>query len=497
MDKHTIIIGSGLGGLACGYILAKNGYRVTILEKNAQLGGCLQTFVRHGVKFETGMHYIGSMDEGQVLHRFFRYLSLFADVKLSPLDRQAYDTITIGDRRFCFANGVDSFVEQLAQQFPNERQNLHRYWHTIKDVAQHSPLYSLQYDSSMRLLSPTYIMQSASNFIDSTIADPLLRAVLAGNLPLYAGVQGVTPLYTHALVNDFYNQSTYRIVGSSGCIAQSLVKSIRAMGGTVRANAAVSKISCDELKATSVSLRDGEEIRGDCFISNVHPVRLNEMLDTHLFRKAYRDRIDALENTVGNFTVYIEFKKNTVPYLNTNSYYYRNASHVWQGTQDKAAQTFNSFLYMHLCTAPLQQFAEGAILMTYMSYKDVAEWKGTPIGQRGEAYSALKQQKAEQLLALLEQQFPGTHAGIERFHTSTPLTYEDYTGTKEGSMYGILRNCNEPVKTQVSQRTKVPNLFQTGQNINSHGILGTIIGAIITSGELLGVGNVVKQIKET
>ncbi|MDR2813769.1 MAG: FAD-dependent oxidoreductase, partial [Prevotellaceae bacterium] len=46
MDKHVVIIGSGLGGLTCGYMLSKNGYRVSVLEKNAQLGGCLQTFAR-------------------------------------------------------------------------------------------------------------------------------------------------------------------------------------------------------------------------------------------------------------------------------------------------------------------------------------------------------------------------------------------------------------------------------------------------------------------
>ncbi|HPT12003.1 MAG TPA: NAD(P)-binding protein, partial [Bacteroidales bacterium] len=67
----VIIIGSGLGGLVCGYILSKNGYKVGIFEKNNQIGGCLQTFKRKGVSFDTGMHYIGSMEEGQILHRFF------------------------------------------------------------------------------------------------------------------------------------------------------------------------------------------------------------------------------------------------------------------------------------------------------------------------------------------------------------------------------------------------------------------------------------------
>lgn len=32
-SKKIIIIGSGLGGLACGAILAKNGYTVAVLEQ--------------------------------------------------------------------------------------------------------------------------------------------------------------------------------------------------------------------------------------------------------------------------------------------------------------------------------------------------------------------------------------------------------------------------------------------------------------------------------
>ena len=73
MSKQKIvIIGSGLGGLSCGLILCRNGYDVTILEQGAQVGGCLQCFTRQGTKFETGMHFVGSADEGQVLNRLLR-----------------------------------------------------------------------------------------------------------------------------------------------------------------------------------------------------------------------------------------------------------------------------------------------------------------------------------------------------------------------------------------------------------------------------------------
>jgi all-trans-retinol 13,14-reductase len=130
-----------------------------------------------------------------------------------------------------------------------------------------------------------------------------------------------------------------------------------------------------------------------------------------------------------------------------------------------------------------------------MNFEDVARWAGTKVGRRGADYEEFKQEKAEKLLDLLERQIPGTRQNIEHYYTSSPLTYSDYTGTERGSMYGVLRDCNESIHSLVSQRTRIPNLFQTGQNVNSHGILGVIIGSIITSGELLGVNSIVEQIR--
>ena len=80
-----MIIGSGLGGLSCGYILQRNGFDVTIYEKNPVLGGCLQCFRRKGAVFETGMHFIGSAAPGQTMDRMMQYMGIASDVRLSRL----------------------------------------------------------------------------------------------------------------------------------------------------------------------------------------------------------------------------------------------------------------------------------------------------------------------------------------------------------------------------------------------------------------------------
>ncbi|MDR1654185.1 MAG: NAD(P)/FAD-dependent oxidoreductase [Prevotellaceae bacterium] len=494
-DKHVIIVGSGLGGLVCGYILAKNGFRVTVLEKNGQAGGCLQTFSRGGVKFETGMHYIGSMDRGQTLYKFFNYLSLLPDIQLSRLNTDCYDIISIGGQKFPFANGKENFVQTLAEFFPQEKENLQKYFDVVSDVAQKSPLYSLNFSNSPVFLNAGYIQQSANGFIESATDNSLLQSVLSGNVPLYAGVYGKTPLYIHALITHFYNNSAFRIVGGSDIIVRSLANSIKKMGGEVLTNKEVTKINCNSANAVSVSLKSGDTFSADFFISNTHPVRMLELLDTNLIRKAYRHRIQELSNTTGIFTVYIRFKKGTMPYLNSNFYFYKNENTAWNSVNYDPKAYPDSFLYMHQCTQSDQIFAEGAVLMAYMNFEEVERWKGTKTGSRGADYKDFKRCRAEEALLLLEKQLPGTINCIAEYYTSTPLTYFDYTGTERGSMYGVLRDCNYPVQTLVSQRTKIPNLFQTGQNINSHGILGVIIGAVITSGELLGINSVIEQVR--
>ena len=92
MKFDTVIIGAGLGGLQCAYILAKHGQNVCVVEKNAQIGGCLQTFKRGNHYFDTGFHYVGGLSEGQPLYRLFEYFQLLK-LPWYQLDTNAFDEV--------------------------------------------------------------------------------------------------------------------------------------------------------------------------------------------------------------------------------------------------------------------------------------------------------------------------------------------------------------------------------------------------------------------
>ena len=485
MERKVVIIGSGLGGLSCGVILARKGYDVTVLEQGTQVGGCLQCFTRKGGKFETGMHFIGSASEGQTLDRLLSFLEVRPDITLSQLDSTGYDIVSICGQHFRFANGREAFINQMSSYFPSQRDALERYFDMVGKVASASSMHSLNHVETDAAVNLEFQMRTINEVIDSVITDPLLAKVLVGNLPLYAAEKDKTPFATHAFVMDFYNQSAYRIVGGSDQVAASLVKTISRYGGRVLTRSKATKIICDDTHATGVEVNGSAFVEADIVISDAHPMRTLELLDTNLIRPAFRKRINAIPQTVGGFSVYLRFKENTVPYLNSNFYSYLQGT-PWDCERYDEASWPKGYLYMHLCHEPQPQFAKTGVIISYMQMADVERWKGTKVGHRGEDYEAFKHEKAERLLAALEHEFPGLRNNIADYYTSTPLTYLDYTGTEGGSMYGIAKDVSLGAACRVPHRTRVPNVLQTGQNINSHGILGVLVGTIVTCTEIVG-----------
>ena len=91
------------------------------------------------------------------------------------------------------------------------------------------------------------------------------------------------------------------------------------------------------------------------------------------------------------------------------------------------------------------------------------------------------------MLSKLEERWPGIKAKILKYYTSTPLTFRDYTATFEGSAYGVLKDCNDPLQSIILPNTKISNLYFTGQNLNLHGIMGVTAAAVITCSEILGL----------
>jgi all-trans-retinol 13,14-reductase len=495
MKYDVVIIGSGLGGLQCGYILSQEGYNVCILEKNSQLGGCVQTFKRNNTVFDTGMHYIGSMDEGQVLNRFFRYFKLTDKLKLKRMDENGYEVVHHKDKEYKFAMDYDRFTETMAGYFPKEREALLKYTGKLKEISASVDLLNLRESSSHQTGYLDYFSVGIDDYLNSITKNETLKSVLLGLSPLYAGTKEQSPLYLPMIIHSSFINSAYRFIDGGSQISDLLSGYITGNGGTIIRKAEVTDLIFDSAKIKSVKINNSEIIEGDIFISNIHPKRLLKIAMNAPLRPAYRNRINSIDETIGAFTLYLSMKENAFEYLNYNTYAFKTDI-IWEGANYSKENWPRGYM-MHLSpSSKNEKYTDAVIVNTYMKWEDVKFWENTSVEKRGDDYKEFKRQKAEKLFDVLEGDFPGIRSKTDAYYTSTPLTYRDYIGSPTGGFYGMLKDYKNPLRSMVLPRTTISNLLHTGQNINIHGVIGVTICSILTCSEMLGTHYLLNKMRD-
>ncbi len=489
----VVIIGSGLGGLVCGVMLSREGYRVRVLEKNREIGGCLQTFRRNGRALDTGIHYIGSLDEGQILNQYFKYLGVMGSLDVTKMDVEAFDTVVLGDREYGLGMGYDRFAGNLKGRFPAESGNIDRFCALLQKVGGTMSIENLRRglisDDAMQ-----YMERPAFDTIDGMFDDPALKSVLGGTSLLYDGIKDKTSLYHYGMINHSFIESSYRFVGGAQQLADALARQIRSNGGEVVTGAEVTAIRVRDDRVGGVEVNGEEFVGAGHVISDIHPAATFDLVEkTPRIKKAYLTRLRSLENSCGVFSVYLAMKKNTVPYLNRN-YYVHEGGDTWLTGYDTVRDTPRVVLFNMQATDHGQEFADVASMLCPIGFAPFARWENTAVEHRGCDYLEFKARLAERIFEFVARRFPGLRGAVEHVYTTSPLSWRDYTATPGGSAYGIVKDFRSPFTTLIPINTRFENLLLTGQNINVHGALGVTVTAALTCSKLLGAEYIAKKI---
>ena len=495
MKKYdVIIIGGGIGGLASGIILSKEGLSVCVLEQHSVIGGCLQSFKRHGRTLDTGMHYIGSMGKDQIMYQYFKYFGITDDLRLHKLNDDGFDYFHFSDgESYCHAAGNERFVDTLSRRFPEDRKGIETIVNHMQNIGDMIAPEVLRSGKLYNRGGKDYTTVSAYSEIERNINNYRLRNVMAGNTGLYAGDKLTTSMYEYGVITHSYIQGAYAFEDGSQQLADLMVRQIERNGGEVRLNARVEKIHLEGDKAEYVELTSGERIFGERIISSIHPSTTFSILENNtVYKKAFFTRMNSLANTYGIFTTYLLMKPNTVKYENSNHFYF-NINDVWSLDYMYKGANIPGVL---MCMQPnsRNQYTDVISLLTPMPFEQCARWADTTIGRRGDDYKAFKEHFGNAVIDFVSQFNPNLKENIEFIHTASPLTYRDYTSTPEGSAYGLVKDCRNPLASLVFARTKISNLLITGQSLNIHGCLGATISAAVTCSEILGEEYLAKKI---
>ncbi|MFA6499871.1 MAG: NAD(P)/FAD-dependent oxidoreductase [Desulfurivibrionaceae bacterium] len=481
-SKDVLIIGSGIGGLSTAIILAKLGFDVTVLEKNLQPGGLMRSYTRDGIECAVGVHYLGSLDQGQILRKFFDYLGVTDAIPVSRMgengiiDRYIWGSSGNHPAMFDLPPGLDAFEENLKQTFPEQRHQINQIIDPIRKSA--DQLHSLDLLYSTQGIDSNFSMLDQSRplgaMLDYLHCSPGLRSVLAVpscwiGVPLHD-----CPAYYHNMALASYVSSSWRLQGSGSHMAEVLAERLKALGGRIVTGAEVNQIHVHSRIVTGLQLKSGECLTASTVIGAVHPKIILNMLPQGAVKPSYRERITNLKDTRSIFSVHARLDADAHPEVPYN---------IFKLSTDKDGNVPDLKYYQIR-----KSEKEGVNLLSILtSGKDEwwTPWAHTKSGRRGNDYLETKEQHALQLVAEAEEQF-GSFKGMKILDVYTPLTIRDWVNSPEGSAYGVQRSSSQMLATALLNRTAVKGLYLVGQNVMAPGIIGTILGSFATVKLILG-----------
>lgn len=454
----VLIIGSGLGGLECGALLAKRGFKVLVLEGSNQPGGCMQSFRRGGLHYDTGLHYVGGLAQGGAMHEAFAELGLL-DLPWQRMDED-FDHVIIGGRHFAFHQGYEAFVEGLAKDFPHQREALQSYVQRLQNITAED------------------MDVCAYDYLQETFSDELLLNVVSAAAMKTELRKESLPLFNFAHTCSSFIESSWRLKGDGNLLVRKLIGTIEEAGGEVRTNSKVVRLTETDGRISSAVCADGQTYEAEYFISDIHPAVLCDLLEgCPSVRKAFRRRMTFGENTCGMFTAQLSIKPESLRYFAHNVFVY-DKPNVWTMTEE------NDPVKGVMISARVPEDGSDNLrqidLLTPMPWHECQAWAETKVGRRGEDYKAFCQQKTKECIRLAERYIPGLSEMVEQCYTSTPLTYRDYLGSPEGGAFGMRKDCRCSMLSFHSVSTPLPNLLLTGQSIILPGIEGVTMTAFET-----------------
>jgi len=484
--EKVIIVGSGIGGLSTAIILAGLGYDVTVLEKNREPGGLLRSYTRDGIECATGVHYLGSLDKGQVLRKFFDYLGVQDKIPVSRMgtegviDRYLFNSPATHPAQFDLPASFAAYEANLKNAFPAEHACIEKVLEGI--LASSEQLHSLDVlyaENEFSLLDQT---EPYGEILDTLGCSPGLRSVLAIPSSWIGVPVSDCPAYYHNMALASYLSSSWRLEQSGAEMAAVLVDRLRELGGEVLCSAEVNHIDVHSRVVQGVTLQSGESLVAPIVIGALHPQVVLAMLPDGAVKPSYRNRITALQNTHSIFSVHARIDADMHPELPYNTF----------NVETDDAGNILDLKYYQFRKSERKNTTLLSILTS--GHDELwSQWTDSKTGRRGIGYREAKEKLASRLLLEAEELF-GSFGNLKILDVYTPLSIRDWVNSPDGSAYGVLRSSSQTLATALLNRTAVKGLYLAGQNVLAPGVIGTIMGSFSTVKLIIGPDEFRKRI---
>lgn len=481
-DTDVVIIGSGIGGLCCGALLAKYGLQVTVCESHSIPGGAAHAWERDGYHFESGPSLYSGMDArgtgANPLAHVFQAIG-------EDLDLVKYNTwnVMAPEGTFLTRIGNDNFYQVLEDmgKGAEAKADWARLQEVMKPLAKAAtviPPVAFRYDPGVVVSAlGRYLPQLVSGgpdalkltgpfskILDGCVTDPFIRNWMSLLCFLLSGLpaDGTIAAEVAFMFNEWYRPNCmldFPIGGSQAMVA-ALVRGIEKRGGRVLLNAHVERVTLDSRgRADGVSLRGGGRVAArQAVVTNASAWDSWKLLGDESSPSGVAGRMKAAAEGMppcpSFMHLHVGFDAAGLDDLELH--------HIIINSWDKGVDAEQNVVLVSIASVADPSMAPPGkhCLHAYLpATEPYSIWEG--LDRRSPEYAALKEERSAVLWAAAERIVPDIRRRAEVTMVGTPLTHSRFLRRHRGS-YGPAIKAGEALFP--GPTTPVPGLYACGDS---------------------------------
>ncbi len=498
----VVIIGAGIGGLACGALLAREGMKVLIAERHARVGGFVADYERKGYRFQVP-HMMGGCGPGGDISRILDHLGIRVDFReLQPMMRFIYP-----EHDITVPADLDEYAEVLKDAFQPQTANINRFFKAVRSVTDRMSMRltrrPLGFAGAMRMAaapftSPkalSYMMSGTSwkRVLDKYFTDEQLKTVLSTPW----GFLGAPPWDLSALsmfsMMKSFARGAYVPEGGFQLMADSFANAFTASGGTLLLEHEVISINTENGRVSEVEMVPRMRVSTDFVVSDSDTKRtFLRLLDREDLPATFIDRVDEAPVSMTGFVIHLGLAKQAGqefaggPIIVSPSYDEAEMlDEVAVKTRFPEADKLRWSVMVPSLTDPTLA-PKGKtcldIIVPSVPYGFMKRWGVETGGVRGREYRGIKEKYAETVVNAVSRRFPDLIQGVEAFDVATPITYERYTMAIDGCWYDSAPVGAYGLGKRPGPKTPVKGLLMTGaKSAFGGGIYPALMSGVLTA----------------
>ncbi len=449
-EYDAIVIGSGLAGLTCANMLARDGHSVLLLEQHYQLGGLAAWFKRKGGHiFDVSLHgFPAGMIKTCRKYWSPEIADMIVQLKGIRFDNPQFSFTTTFDR--------DDFTRILRERFKIPQENIDSFFNTARDMN----FYDDQTMTTRELFEKFF---PGHDDVVRMLMEPITYA---------NGSTLDDPAISYGIVfSNFMSKGVYTVRGGTDKFIGEMQAELMRNGVDIRTKCPVEKIVIADQKVSGVIV-NGKMIKCKAAVSNgnlkstVHKLVGDEHFSGSFIEEARKVRLNN-----SSCQVYMGIKKGErIDYI--GDLLFTSVAEKFDSIKLCSRNiTSRTFSVYYPETRPGSDMCS-IVSSTNANYEDWASLSE-------EEYRTSKQELIESTLDALEKYIPGVRGKIDYVEAATPKTFQRYTLHERGASFGTKF---EGLKISMGLHEEIPGLFHTGSvGIIMSGWLGAANYGVITS----------------